>query len=85
MDCLLTGVDFVKGWQRELFVAKWSMHQLVCTFTLLWIFSQLCHSGECTFDEFQSTAKVLAVEFFAWVLMFGHCMLIWRLHAYLCS
>jgi hypothetical protein len=30
MDCLLTGVEFVKGWQRELFVAKWSMHQLVC-------------------------------------------------------
>lgn len=29
MDCLLTGVEFVKGWQRELFVAKWSMHQLV--------------------------------------------------------
>uniref|UniRef100_A0A7I4C522 Uncharacterized protein n=1 Tax=Physcomitrium patens TaxID=3218 RepID=A0A7I4C522_PHYPA len=29
MDCLLTGVDFVKGWQRELFVAKWSMHQLL--------------------------------------------------------
>ncbi|XP_024360541.1 lecithin-cholesterol acyltransferase-like 4 [Physcomitrium patens] len=29
MDCLLTGVEFVKGWQRELFVAKWSMHQLL--------------------------------------------------------
>jgi hypothetical protein len=33
MDCLLTGVEFVKGWQRELFVAKWSMHQLVCNFS----------------------------------------------------
>jgi hypothetical protein len=29
MDSLLTGIEFVKGWQRELFVAKWSMHQLV--------------------------------------------------------
>jgi pimeloyl-ACP methyl ester carboxylesterase len=29
MDCLLTGVEFVKGWQRQLFVAKWSMHQLL--------------------------------------------------------
>ncbi|KAL2609370.1 hypothetical protein R1flu_027943 [Riccia fluitans] len=29
MDCLLTGVEFVKGWQRELFIAKWSMHQLL--------------------------------------------------------
>eukprot|EP00246_Nothoceros_aenigmaticus_P005573 TRINITY_DN1773_c0_g1_i3.p1 TRINITY_DN1773_c0_g1~~TRINITY_DN1773_c0_g1_i3.p1 ORF type:complete len:417 (-),score=86.08 TRINITY_DN1773_c0_g1_i3:74-1324(-) len=29
MDCLLTGVEFLKGWQRELFVAKWSMHQLL--------------------------------------------------------
>ncbi|KAG0557320.1 hypothetical protein KC19_11G119900 [Ceratodon purpureus] len=29
MDTLLTGVDFLKGWQRELFVAKWSMHQLL--------------------------------------------------------
>lgn len=36
MDCLLTGVEFVKGWQRQLFVAKWSMHQLV------WIWSPLC-------------------------------------------
>ncbi len=29
MDSLLTGVEFIKGWQRQLFVAKWSMHQLV--------------------------------------------------------
>eukprot|EP00249_Psilotum_nudum_P003534 c16952_g1_i1 orf=246-1667(+) len=29
MDVLLTGVEFVKGWERELFVAKWSMHQLL--------------------------------------------------------
>jgi hypothetical protein len=29
MDSLLTGVEFIKGWQRELFVAKWSMHQLL--------------------------------------------------------
>ncbi|CAK9203673.1 unnamed protein product [Sphagnum jensenii] len=29
MDSLLTGIEFVKGWQRELFVAKWSMHQLL--------------------------------------------------------
>lgn len=35
MDCLLTGVEFVKGWQRELFVAKWSMHQLVSSPTPL--------------------------------------------------
>eukprot|EP00897_Mesotaenium_endlicherianum_P007764 jgi/Mesen1/7015/ME000365S06158 len=29
MDCLLTGVEFLKGWERDLFVAKWSMHQLL--------------------------------------------------------
>ncbi|KAL3699381.1 hypothetical protein R1sor_017403 [Riccia sorocarpa] len=29
LDCLLTGIEFVKGWQRELFIAKWSMHQLL--------------------------------------------------------
>ncbi|EFJ17895.1 hypothetical protein SELMODRAFT_113667 [Selaginella moellendorffii] len=28
-DCLLTGVEFLKGWQKELFVAKWSTHQLL--------------------------------------------------------
>lgn len=29
MDVLLTGCEFVKGWQREFFIAKWSMHQLL--------------------------------------------------------
>jgi hypothetical protein len=29
MDTLLTGVEFVKGWKKELFIAKWTMHQLV--------------------------------------------------------
>lgn len=29
LDSLLTGCEFVKGWERELFVAKWSMHQLL--------------------------------------------------------
>ena len=29
MDTLLTGVDFIKGWEANLFVAKWSMHQLL--------------------------------------------------------
>ncbi|KAH6554531.1 hypothetical protein KP509_1Z327600 [Ceratopteris richardii] len=29
LDVLLTGCEFVKGWQREFFVAKWSMHQLL--------------------------------------------------------
>eukprot|EP00850_Spirogloea_muscicola_P005424 SM000025S08319 [mRNA] locus=s25:51672:55202:+ [translate_table: standard] len=28
-DSLLTGVEFVKGWQKDLFVAKWSLHQLL--------------------------------------------------------
>ncbi|KAJ7295376.1 hypothetical protein O6H91_Y193300 [Diphasiastrum complanatum] len=28
-DTLLTGVEFVKGWQQELFIAKWSTHQLL--------------------------------------------------------
>ncbi|XP_002983393.2 phospholipase A(1) LCAT3 [Selaginella moellendorffii] len=28
-DCLLTGVEFLKGWQKELWVAKWSTHQLL--------------------------------------------------------
>lgn len=29
LDVLLTGCEFVKGWQREFFIAKWSMHQLL--------------------------------------------------------
>lgn len=29
MDTLLTGVEFLKGWQKSLFIAKWSMHQLL--------------------------------------------------------
>lgn len=28
-DTLLTGVEFLKGWQSSLFVSKWSMHQLL--------------------------------------------------------
>ncbi|GBG82172.1 hypothetical protein CBR_g34454 [Chara braunii] len=28
MDTLLTGVEFVKGWGRSLFIQKWSFHQL---------------------------------------------------------
>lgn len=29
MDTLLTGVEFVKGWEKDLFIAKWTMHQLL--------------------------------------------------------
>ncbi|CAI5514406.1 unnamed protein product [Closterium sp. Naga37s-1] len=29
MDTLLTGVEFLKGWQKSLFISKWTMHQLV--------------------------------------------------------
>ncbi|KAH9318790.1 hypothetical protein KI387_020559, partial [Taxus chinensis] len=29
MDVLLNGVAFVDGWQRDLFISKWSMHQLL--------------------------------------------------------
>eukprot|EP00270_Netrium_digitus_P004211 TRINITY_DN1514_c1_g2_i3.p1 TRINITY_DN1514_c1_g2~~TRINITY_DN1514_c1_g2_i3.p1 ORF type:complete len:487 (+),score=134.93 TRINITY_DN1514_c1_g2_i3:108-1568(+) len=29
IDTLLTGVEFLKGWQKNLFIAKWSMHQLL--------------------------------------------------------
>ena len=29
MDTLLTGVDFIKGWEKSLFIAKWTMHQLL--------------------------------------------------------
>ncbi|KAJ7124557.1 hypothetical protein O6H91_Y562300 [Diphasiastrum complanatum] len=28
-DALLTGVQFVKGWQQDLFIEKWTTHQLV--------------------------------------------------------
>ncbi|GJP31658.1 hypothetical protein CLOM_g14718 [Closterium sp. NIES-68] len=29
MDTLLTGVEFLKGWQKSLFISKWTMHQLM--------------------------------------------------------
>eukprot|EP00898_Chlorokybus_atmophyticus_P001007 jgi/Chlat1/1907/Chrsp149S00116 len=29
VDALLTGVQFTDGWKRELFVSKWTVHQLV--------------------------------------------------------
>jgi pimeloyl-ACP methyl ester carboxylesterase len=29
MDVLLNGVAFVEGWQQDLFISKWSMHQLL--------------------------------------------------------
>ncbi|CAI5534185.1 unnamed protein product [Closterium sp. Naga37s-1] len=29
MDTLLTGVEFLKGWQKSLFISKWTMHQLI--------------------------------------------------------
>eukprot|EP00475_Leptophrys_vorax_P030841 TRINITY_DN4652_c0_g1_i3.p1 TRINITY_DN4652_c0_g1~~TRINITY_DN4652_c0_g1_i3.p1 ORF type:complete len:607 (-),score=35.10 TRINITY_DN4652_c0_g1_i3:1033-2853(-) len=29
LDTLLTGVEFLKGWQKSLFITKWTMHQLM--------------------------------------------------------
>ena len=29
IDALMTGVEFIKGWEKSLFITKWSMHQLV--------------------------------------------------------
>eukprot|EP00271_Cylindrocystis_brebissonii_P015684 TRINITY_DN38652_c0_g1_i1.p1 TRINITY_DN38652_c0_g1~~TRINITY_DN38652_c0_g1_i1.p1 ORF type:complete len:521 (-),score=105.23 TRINITY_DN38652_c0_g1_i1:1212-2774(-) len=36
LDTLLTGVEFLKGWQKGLFVAKWSMHQLLVECPSVW-------------------------------------------------